>query len=347
MTTADRWVHAIQNACAEPDPVRSNRRITELHYGLSEALVEVMGRDGGPNFHSWAVWGSRKAGVTIRQEDLGDAIDNATKTAGVVGGVLGVATGLFLQGWLDWMPNYIAAALGAGIGIVVGGFTGRRIAIWSREQAAKLVLEGNRIVIQDIGAQSARFLELLENGATEAARTEFFAGLVPGPTETHGQDRLTTAFHSYLAAFDSVDLETKRAAMIAGNCEIVYHEHIRLEPYIRRAMPFIVRRCATQKLMTYEVGDRILTVGTDLPGVSTPTAATNWANIEQRMRYVFALFREFHAAPEVFSTPFADMDTALHPRLTGNSQPPSNRFQNDLPGYESCRLPGDKSSNPT
>ena len=85
--------------------------------------------------------------------------------------------------------------------------------------------------------------------------------------------------------------------MIAGNCEIVYHEHIRLEPYIRGAMPWIVRRCTTQRLMTYEIGDRVLTVGEDLPGIPTPTAARNWANFEERMRYVFALFRKFHTDP--------------------------------------------------
>jgi hypothetical protein len=165
------------------------------------------------------------------------------------------------------------------------------------------VLEGNQTVLQDIGRQSARFLELLENGATTEGRQAFFAGLRPGPTERHGQDRLSTAFRSYLAALDSDGLETKRAAMIAGNCEIVYHEHIRLEPYIRGAMPFIVRRCATQRLMTYEVGDIVLTVGKDLQGVPTRTAAANWTNIDERMRYVFALFRKFHTAPEVFSAP--------------------------------------------
>ena len=98
--------------------------------------------------------------------------------------------------------------------------------------------------------------------------------------------------------------------MIAGNCEIVYHEHIRLEPYIRGAMPVIVRRCAKQRLMTYEIGERDLTVGEDLPGIPTSTAARNWAKIEERMRYVFALFRKFHTAPEVFSTPYPEMEMA-------------------------------------
>ena len=170
------------------------------------------------------------------------------------------------------------------------------------------MLEGNQVVLQDIGAQSARFLELLENGATSEGRDEFFAGLRAGPTERHGQDRLATAFRSYLAAFDSGDLEVKRAAMIAGNCEIVYHEHIRLEPYIRGAMPLIIRRCATQRWMTYKIGERVLAVSEDLPGISTPTAATNWARFEERMHYVFALFRMFHNAPEVFAMPFPEME---------------------------------------
>jgi hypothetical protein len=310
MTTSERWIRAIKDACAEPDLARSNQLITRLHYLLSQALADRLGREGGPNFHSWAVWGSRKAGVTIRQEDLDSAIRNATMTAGVVGSVLGAATGIFAGRWLGWGPAYFTAAIGAAIGTLVGGWTGKQIAIWSRRKAAMLVLQGNQVVIQDIGEQSARFLELLEKGATSEDREAFFAGLRAGPTEQHGQDRIKTAFRSYLAAFDSNDLEAKRAAMIAGNCEIVYHEHIRLEPYIRGAMPFIVRRCATQRLMTYDIGERVLTVGENLPGVPRPTAAKNWTKIEERMRYVFALFQKFHTAPEVFSTPYPEMEMA-------------------------------------
>ncbi len=310
MTTSEQWIRAIEDACAEPDRARSNRLITRLHYLLSEALADQLGREGGPNFHSWAVWGSRKAGVTIRQEDLDSAIGNATLTAGVVGSVIGAATGVLTGHWLGWMSDYVTAVIGAGIGTLTGGWAGRQLAVWSRAKAAKLILRGNRIVLQDIGAQSVRFLELLENGATSESRAAFFAGLLAGSTERHGQDRLATAFHSYLVAFDSNDLEAKRAAMIAGNCEIVYHEHIRLQPYIRGAMPFIIRRCVTQRWMSYKIGERVLTVCEDLPGIATPTAARNWARIEERMRYVFALFRKFHNAPEVFSTPFSEMEMA-------------------------------------
>jgi hypothetical protein len=313
MTTSERWTRAIQDAFAEPDPARCNRLITRLHFLLSEALADALGREGGPNFHSWAVWGSRKAGVTIRQEDLGSAIGNATLTAGVVGSSIGAATGVLAGRWLGWSPDSLTAAIGATIGLLTGGWAGRQLAVWSRGKAARLMLRGNQIVLQDIGEQSARFLELLENGATSGDRVAFFAGLREGSTERQGQDRLATAFRAYLAAFDASNLDQKRAAMIAGNCEIVYHEHIRLHPYICGAIPFILRRCATRRWMTYQIGERVMTVAEDLPGMPAPTAARNWARIEERMRYVFALFRRFHNAPEVFSTPHPDMELSQEP----------------------------------
>jgi len=56
----------IQLALREPDPVLANLKITRCHYLLAQALERALGPGAGANFHSWAVWGSRKAGVTIR-----------------------------------------------------------------------------------------------------------------------------------------------------------------------------------------------------------------------------------------------------------------------------------------
>ncbi len=129
MSTAKRWIAAIEEACAEPDPARSNRLITALHYWLSEALVDQLGQSGGPNFHTWAVWGSRKAGSTIRQEDLESAIDQATATAGGIGGVIGAAVGVLSGPFLSVAPDLLIAALGAGIGALGGGCAGRALAV--------------------------------------------------------------------------------------------------------------------------------------------------------------------------------------------------------------------------
>src|SRR5262249_55559817 len=84
------WERQIRDAIDTKDPSLSNRKITIVHYGLSQVLHDVIGPDAGANFHTWAVWGSRKAGVTIRQEDLGDALRNATVVAGIVGLMVGL-----------------------------------------------------------------------------------------------------------------------------------------------------------------------------------------------------------------------------------------------------------------
>ena len=64
------WDEGIDAAVREPDPVLRNLRITLAHQELSLALLDVTGDGAAANFHTWAVWGSKKAGRTIRQEDV-------------------------------------------------------------------------------------------------------------------------------------------------------------------------------------------------------------------------------------------------------------------------------------
>jgi hypothetical protein len=61
------WKRLIEEAIQEPDRALSNLKVTQAHHLLSHALRDVVGAEGGANFHTWAVWGSRKAGVTIRE----------------------------------------------------------------------------------------------------------------------------------------------------------------------------------------------------------------------------------------------------------------------------------------
>jgi hypothetical protein len=72
--------------------------------------------------------------------------------------------------------------------------------------------------------------------------------------------------------------------------------------------------------MTYKIGEKALAVCEDVPGIPTRTAARNWAKIEERMRYVFALFRKFHTAPEVFSTPYSEMEMIKTSGTVNSSQ---------------------------
>ena len=108
------WDRLISEAVEEPDPAISNFKITRCHYLLSMALQQLLGPDAGANFHSWAVWGSRKAGVTIRQEDLEEARRDGTVVGGIVGGIVGLGLGWFLIAWLTWGAVPAVELFGAG-----------------------------------------------------------------------------------------------------------------------------------------------------------------------------------------------------------------------------------------
>jgi hypothetical protein len=330
------WEREIAEAIETADPPLSNRRITLVHYRLSQVLQSVTGADAGANFHTWAVWGSRKAGVTIRQEDLGEAIRNATVVAGIVGLIVGsVVSWVSINLWLTGL-HWSVVPLSALVGMCCGALVGRRIAIYSRREAARLILEGNRIVLEDIGKQTARFVALFhdQSEADASSLDAFLAELRPGDTASGGQDLLRQAFTQYYAARYAKDLKQKHEAAYFANCLAVLHEHIRLEPYIKKSMPYIIRKCATKRLMQFDVGPVSLTVSEEVPrleGVPFPDSlhdlssrelsdflngaqgwggdlvsspARDWTNIRERMRYIVQLFRVMHLERSVFSEPY-------------------------------------------
>ncbi|MCC2545514.1 hypothetical protein LJY25_03590 [Hymenobacter sp. BT175] len=330
----------IEAALRQPDPVLANLLITRCHYLLSQALQAALGEGAGANFHSWAVWGSRKAGVTIRQEDLDGARRDGSVVGGLVGGLVGIGSG-WLLGWSSgWLP--LAALLGASCGLTVG----RLVIHHSRRRSASLVLAGNRTVLEDIGLQTVRFLQWLSmaRSAQPAGVAEFLDELRPGPVGEQNQELLRQAFSQYYVAHLATHIAEKQRATYLGNCFAVWHEHVRLEPYIQGAMPLIIRRCVTGRLLQFDIGTHRLAVSHDVPaplqlletdsepadqaalallrlGSGTAqaggpsvgnTAASDWARIKERMRYIFALFRAFHADPQVVTRPYsADQLAAL------------------------------------
>jgi hypothetical protein len=161
---------------------------------------------------------------------------------------------------------------------------------------------------------------------------DFLAGLPAGPA---GQELLPQAFAHYFEARTAASVAEKQRATYLGNCFAVWHEHVRLEPYIQGAMPLIIRRCVTQRLLQFDIGSLRLAVAQDVPvpavlaeatSPNTPavnllrsvggevvdgaasfagTAARDWTRIKERMRYVFALFHAFHTEPQVCLAPYA------------------------------------------
>lgn len=336
----ERWDALITQAIETPDPVLSNFRITHAHYLLSSALLEAVGREAGANFHSWAVWGSRKAGITIRKEDKDQASRDAMIVAGIAGGLVGALVGWLISSATEWSA-ITALSVWIPFGIVTGGYCGRLLAAYTRNAASRLILEGNRTVLDDIGRVTARYLAYADANPQpdDSAFGEFLAQFRPEPTDQGGQDLLRRAFKQYEAARRSSDAKVRHEANYFANCLAVLHEHIRLQPYISRSLPLLIRKCVTERLMTYSVGRKQLAVHEDVPPLDTApfpptladmqnddlkqflegpsgwdpgkgtlknTRARDWTDIHERMGYIVNLFRTRHLDENVTASPYTE-----------------------------------------
>jgi hypothetical protein len=330
------WNDLIRDAVQDPDRALSNLKVTHTHYLLSIALQEVLGPESGANFHTWAVWGSRKAGVTIREEGL----DRALREVTILAFCAGLLTGFFLGVVLwHWLPGWVVPCLSL-VGAGCGTWTGRQWLTSGRRRAAGLMLAGNRTVLEDIGAQTARFVTWFRESDSHEPDSfaRFLEGFRQGETERGGQDLLRRAFRQYYRAALASDQDDKRQRTYFANCLAILHEHIRLQPFISGSLPWIVRRCVTSKLMRYDVGPLRLAVGDDVPcldGLDYPaslqtltdpelvtfvdrlnsldtggndlagTRTRDWTRLPQRMKYIVNLFRALHLHPDVLTAPYS------------------------------------------
>jgi hypothetical protein len=289
-------------------------------------LSDVLGPDAGANFHTWAVWGSREAGTTITRRDLPGLRTTVGVACALVGILLGVAIG----------DLRLAAVLCLAFGAF--GTWGVHVEL---EKARAHISHGNRIVLEEIGDATLRFVAAHRRShEADDALDRFFAELTPGPTADGGQDLLSQAFRAYDRASRVSDREHRHQLVFAANCFAVWHEHIRLQRDIARAIPLLLRGSVTRRLLDFRVGVEHLHVGRDLTsadGVPWPatltalseplaaqavkalrhakrpsddlagSAASSWAALDQRMNYVVDLFRSRHLEPRVFDDPYPDV----------------------------------------
>lgn len=242
-----------------------------------------------------------------------------------LGVVLGVALG----------DVRLAALLGLTLGVF--GAWGVHVEL---EKARARISHGNRIVLEEIGSATLRFVVAAQrrsNTTEPDAVDRFFTELTPGPTAIGGQDLLSHAFRAYDRASRVSDREHRHQLVFAANCFAVWHEHIRLQRDIAGAIPVLLRGCVTRRLLDFRVGAEHLHVGRDLmsfDGATWPatltalseqsavdavealrdprrspddlsgSAASSWAALDQRMNYVVDLFRSRHLARGVFDDPY-------------------------------------------
>ncbi|MEA2390309.1 MAG: hypothetical protein QOK31_418 [Solirubrobacteraceae bacterium] len=330
----NRGMHGLQaridGAIAGADPVLCNLRITLAHEELSLALREITGADSGANFHTWAVWGSKKAGRTIRQEDL-PLLPRAAWAVGALAGAGGGATEARARpGRHVGLPVAAGTAAGAALSRTARALLAR---------AASQIFAGNVTVLTDIGRQTARFVgAFADRGPGDEDRLEdFLAALRPGSAYTGGQDLLRGAYRHYFCAGRENDRDRRDEHMLCANLLAILHEHERLEPYIQASIPRPLRGFVTKHLLGFAVGDEAMKVSSDvIPRTPTPfpdtlrtiespeleaflcgpdgwdrtpdstrgSAAHDWTKLADRMNFIVDLFRTRQTDPNLFSPPF-------------------------------------------
>ncbi len=328
------WQERIDEAVDGRDPVLCNLRITLVHQQLSLALRQLIGDSSGANFHTWAVWGSKTAGRTIRHEDLPVPMRVVTPAATLAGA--GAAAAMRVRrGSGQARGHALSLAGGACLGRGAGRGVGRLA-----DRAAQSIFGGNATVLDDIGRQSARFLSAT---GSDRAFDAFEAQLRPGPPESGGQDLLRGAYRHYREAAHAVDGDHRDELMLYANLLAILHEHHRLEPYIDASLPSPLRRLVTARLLGFSIGhesmrvsanvapdhgvvfpktlatieDRDLAALLDGPGGldRTPdsldgSAAHDWTSLSDRMNFICDLFRSRQLDPELFEPPYTEAQRA-------------------------------------
>ena len=296
------------------------------------ALRRVTGLDSGANFHTWAVWGSKTAGRTIRREDL----PLAPRAGEMIGALVAAGAALGL----------IRGTVRRRVGLsVLTGATAGGLVNWTADRlvnrAASHIFGGNATVLDDIGRQTARFVGVfsLPGEDRQGGLEDFLAGLRPGPAISGGQDLLRGAYRHYYDASRETDRDRRDELMLCANLLAILHEHQRLEPYIDASVPRPLGRLVTKRLLGFAVGAEAMKVSVDVPtrGAApfpdtlttiedpeldsllngpqgwdrTPnspagSAAGDWTKLSDRMNFIVDLFRTRQADPKLFTPPYSD-----------------------------------------
>jgi hypothetical protein len=324
------WQAQIDAAIASPDPVICNLRITLTHQELSLALHLLTGVESGANFHTWAVWGSKQAGQTIREQDL-PALPRAGWGLGTLLGASGAAA--VANGSLRRRVG-VSVAVGT-----AGGMTLNRAASGVLGRAKRCIYGGNLTVLTDIGRETARFVGAFSDpDKRQPDRLEaFLSRLRPGAAADGGQDLLRGAYRHYYDASREADQDRRDELMLCANLLAILHEHERLEPYIDDSVPRPIRRFVTKHLLGFTVGAEAMKVGLDVPTRGptpfpetlstienheleslltgpqgwdrTPNSvagsgAQDWTKLSDRMNFIVDLFRS-RTDPNLFAAPFS------------------------------------------
>lgn len=249
----------------DEQPVLRNLLITDAYHRLTVDMAALL---GGPDL-AWpvfATWASKQAGTFIRRDELSPRV----------------------RAMLDELEPERLRMVRA----ILDG-------------VARFIVGGNTIVFEELGLAFARFVELFRDprGRTQTQLETFVAGFRPGAAEPDrveigpggellreqagGQDLLRAGMTHAFEALHETEPDARAELLLLASIECGLHEQIRLQPYIAGALDAplelvlrlcssrlgpevapllaIVRRVATELMMTLECPGEVLYLGTDLP----------------------------------------------------------------------------------
>ncbi len=203
---------------AIPDAASRNMLITKAYAHLSAEAHRRL--PGAANWCTFATWASRQAGVTIRHEDLAEALRMRLRASEVFRGLAAKILAAIERSQVDLVDLVVKAIADLG----------------PLRRSGESVANGNRKVFEEIGMQFSRFLTRFPDfGAiTDREMDEFCAALAEGDAP-RGQGLLRDAFRGYRAAARSRGVERAQFVLLA-NLRIGFHEQTRLQQDIQAAL---------------------------------------------------------------------------------------------------------------
>ena len=193
------------------DAASRNFLITRAYSALS---MEARRRlPGAANWCTFATWASRQAGVTIRHEDLAEALRLRLRASEAFQGLAAKILAAIERTQVDLADLVVQAVADLG----------------PMRRTGEAVANGNRKVFEEIGMQFSRFLTRFRDFAaiTNEEMDEFCAALAADP--------LKEAFREYWTAARSSGAVRTQLTLLA-NLRIGLHEQTRLQPDIQAAL---------------------------------------------------------------------------------------------------------------
>jgi hypothetical protein len=289
----------ISLACSTEDPVLCNLMITLGHYELSLALREVIGPDAGANFHTWAVWGSKKAGKTIRREDLSGPVGSVVRVVGRP--VLGRASRKILGGNVTVLED---------IGRVSARFA---CAFHDRPERDEERLEAFLATMRP-GPPSVEGQDLL----ARAFRHYWLARHEPDPDAKHEHmllGNLQAILHEHVRLEPYIGGAMPRPLRRAVTVRLLDFHAGEVRLRVSEDVPDVSPHGAPTSLrhITNPDLERFLTGpgGFDrTPDSHIGSRARDWGELRDRMNYIVDLFRSRHFDGRLFDSPYTEAQWA-------------------------------------